>query len=173
MKPGIKKPVLIFLAIIFILSGIIIVTRGIQLPAISFLQSKKSPETQTTKKADFKVQNNKIIVEFSDFNLFLNECCSSVIQNIHSEKDKDSIKVTGKASFPFPANFEAKITPYVENQQLTAKISDLMLGKIESPQMLDDKLSGLIATSLNDKINKQYKVKDAKITSEGLEVIIK
>lgn len=172
MKTGIKKPILIFLLIIFILSGLIIVIRGIQIPAVSFLQSKKTPEIKTVQKSNFKVQSNKLIIKYSDFDLFLNECCSSIIKDTTSKKDGNSVKISGKATFPFPANFEAKLTPFVENQKINVKISDVILGKIESPEMLNEKLSSLIEKGLDEKINKQYKVKDAKITGEGLELTI-
>jgi len=122
--------------------------------------------------ADIKVQNNKIILKYSELDLMMTECCNTVVKEVKSEKDGESVKIKGKATFPFPATFEGNFTPYIENQKIKVKFSSLILGKVESPEMLSDKLSGLINLGFEQKINSIYKVKDVKITSEGIEIVI-
>lgn len=174
MKAGIKKPVLIFLSIIFVLSIAIIVVRKIQLPQIPFLKNTGNPQkiSPQPKMADIKVQGSKIVLKYSEFDLFMSECCGTVVKETKSKKDNDSIKISGKATFPFSANFEGDLTPYVENEKIKAKLSNLILGKVESPQMLADKLGDLVNLGFDNKINSKYKVKDVKIKGEGIEITV-
>lgn len=174
MKVSIKKPVLIFLGGIFLLSAVIIIARGIKLPQIPFLNSTKTPQKVSVqpKMADIKVQGDKIVLKYSELDLFMAECCSSVVKDTKSKKDGDSVKITGKATFPFSANFEGNLTPYIENEKIKVRLSNLILGKVESPEMLADKLGNLINLGFDNKINSKYKVKDVKIKGEGIEITI-
>lgn len=173
MKPGIKKPIIIFLGTVFVVSTIIIVTRGIQFPQITYLNQKKpTAQPPQPKMTDLKVQNNKIILKYSELDLMMTECCSTVVKEVKSEKEGNSVKIKGKATFPFSAAFEGNLTPYVENKKVKVKLTNLVLGKIESPQMLSDKLTDLINLGFEQKINSIYKVKDVKIGGDGIEITI-
>lgn len=173
MKVNAKKPVIIFLGAVFVVSIIIIATRGIQLPQIPYLNQKKSTvQPSQPKMADIKAQNNKIVIKYSELDLLMAECCGSVVKEVKSERDKNSVKIKGKATFPFSAAFEGNFTPYVENQKIKVKLSNLILGKVESPQMLSDKLTYLLNLGFEQKINSTYKVKDVKITIVGIEVLL-
>ncbi|MEK7447415.1 MAG: hypothetical protein AAB632_01250 [Patescibacteria group bacterium] len=169
MKVGIKKPILLFLGGVLVLSAVLVVLRGIQLPQIPYFNSeKKNKQTSQPKMAALSVQDNKIIIKYSELNLFMAECCDTIVKEIKTEKDDTSVKMTGKATFPFPANFEGNLSPYVENEKIKGRLSNLILGKVESPQMLSGKLEDLINLGFENKINSTYKVKDVKITSEGI-----
>ena len=64
MKTGIKKPVLIFLGVILVLSAIVIAARGIQLPKIPYLNGESfKKQSNQPKMAALKVQDNKIIIK--------------------------------------------------------------------------------------------------------------
>lgn len=171
MQAGIKKPILIFLGIVLVLSATLIVLRGIQLPQIPYINSEKTTkEASQPKMANLEVKGNKIIIKYSEFNLFMTECCNAVVKEVKTEKNDTFVKMTGKATLPFPADFEGNLSPYVENEKIKVKLSNLILGKVESPQMLPDRLNGLINLGLEKKINSIYKVKDVKITNEGVEL---
>lgn len=165
-----KKPILIFLGGVLILSAVLIVLRGIQIPYLNSEKTKK--QTSQPKMAALTVQGNKVIIKYSELDLFMTECCDTVVKEVKSEKDDTSVKMTGKATFPFPANFEGNLSPYVENGKIKVKLSNLILGKVESPQMLSSRLEDLINLGFENKINSTYKVKDVKIEGEGIEITI-
>ena len=104
MKTGIKKPVLIFLGVILVLSAIVIAARGIQLPKIPYLNGESfKKQSNQPKMAALKVQDNKIIIKYSEFDLFMAGCCGTVVKEVKTEKNGTAIKMRGKATFPFPA----------------------------------------------------------------------
>lgn len=173
MKTGIKKPVLLFLGAVLVLSATIIAARGIQLPQIPHLNERKSNiQPPQPKIADIQVKGNKITLKYSELDLFMIECCNTIVKEVKTEKDNTSVKIKGKATFPFPANFEGNLNPYIENEKIKIKLSNLILGKVESPQMLADRLGGLVNVGLDEKINSKYKVKDVKIEKEGIEITL-
>lgn len=173
MKVGIKKPILIFLGIVFVVSATIVLIRGIQLPQVPYLNTEKtSTQPVQPKMANIRVQGDKITLKYSELDLFMLECCNTVVKEVKTEKDGTSIKIKGKATFPFPAAFEGNLTPYIENEKIKVGLSSLILGKIESPQLLSDKLGNLINLGFDEKINSKYKVKDVKIGGEGIEIEI-
>lgn len=168
-----KKPILIFLGVVFVLSAVLIVIRGIQLPQIPYLNSKKTnKQVSQPKMADLEVQGNKIVIKYSELNLFMTECCDTVVKEVKTKKDGTSVKMTGRATFPFSADFEGNLSPYVENEKIKGRLSGLILGKVESPQMLSSKLEDLINLGFENKINSTYKVKDVKIEEEGVKITI-
>lgn len=170
MKASIKKPVFIFLGFIFITTAAIILLRDIKLPFN--LEKRNPPKEKTPQSVEITPKENKILITYSDLNLLIDECCSSVIRNVESNKDSDSIKVKGEASIPFTSNFEANIKPYVGEGKVKASVSNVTLGKVESPQMLKEKISELINLTMESKINSKHSVKNVKITNEGIEILL-
>jgi|GEM_PF-1246807 len=172
MKTNIKQPVLIFIGAVFVLSIAIIVLRGIKIPQIPYLTEKKTKTEVQPKMSELKAQDGKIMIKYSQLDLFMTECCGTVVKEVKSEKNNDLVSIKGRATFPFSADFSGKIKPFIENEKLKFGLTDIVLGKVESPKILTDKLNSLIGVSLDEKINGKYKAKDVKIKGEGIEITI-
>ena len=172
MKPNVLKPLTIFLGIVFAVSVFTIITKKITLPA-PFSRSANSVQQKTKVAPNLNPTGNRIIISYNDLNLFFQDCCSNVLKDVKSERDVSSIKISGKSSFPFSANFQGNIQPIVENDKLSFQITKLTLGKVDMPQILANKIIDLAQKYADIKINNKFKVKDAKITSRGLEVKLK
>lgn len=169
MKFDLKKPLIIFFAGIVILSGFIVYVKKIHLPFLSKENNQKVEEIQT---ANIEAKDGKISLTYENLDLFFNSCCLSAVKEVQTEKDGENVKISGKAVFPFPSGFHGEMKFFEENGKVKSKITELTLGKIETPQMLIDKLDDLIQKGLDGNINGKYQVKDVKIEDEGIEIII-
>lgn len=174
MKANRKKPILIFLGVVFIVSALVIHIKNIQLPIVSSLGDSKNKSKNTgPQMAPPTAEDGKILIKYSELDIFMSECCGSAVKNVKSDKNGDSVRLHGQATLPFPSDFSGDIEPYVEDDKVKVKISNLVLGKVESPKILSDKLSELVNLGFDEKINSKYKVKDVKIEGDGIEIEIR
>lgn len=171
MKNPVFKPLILFLVFVFFISALIIYFKKINLPAFNF--SKKSKGDVSFSDENLEKKGNKIVLKFSDIDIFIKSCCKTLVSDVKTGKNGDYIKMSGKASFPFSADFTGDAVPTIENEKLKINISNLILGKVEMPEKLKNELEKQIQKELNNKINGKYKIKDVRITSEGIEIEIK
>jgi len=171
-KPSIKKPIMLFVISIFTLTVFIIAIKDIRLPDVPFLKGENPKSIERTEELNIKPEDRKITLKLSDFDKFLSKCCNAVIKNTRSDYQDGAIKLEGKAIVPFPAAFTGSVDLYVEDTKIKAKTKDLVLGKVESPEMFEEKIEPLLQKGLDENINSKYKVKDVKIESKGIEIEI-
>lgn len=171
-KPSIKKPITLFIISIFILSVLIVVIKDIRLPDMPFLNDDESKNIKKTEELNIKPEEGKITLGFSDFDKFLSKCCSQTIKDTHSDYEDGTIKLEGEAIAPFPAAFTGSVDLYEEGNKIKSKTSDLVLGKVESPKMFEERLEPLLQKGLDENINNKYKVKSVKIKDESIEIEI-
>lgn len=168
MKPNLLKNIFVFVAVVtvVIFAAIRFLDIKINLPK---LPAQTAAKTSTTQKQYVVNQKDKTMtLGHEDIDTLLALCCSSTIANSHSSKQEDSIGITGKSKYPYPADFSARVKLKIENEKLKSTVEYLKVGKIESPSFVGEKISLPLQRTIDDKINKNYRFKDVKITSEGL-----
>ena len=172
MKPNLPKSILIFLVLMAIVVFTMVKLVNIKIPEVP---GKIESTTRTTTRNIFDphVDENVFILKFSDIDYLLLDCCSSVISEANSKRLTDRVLVKGKAKFPYPSNLEIRLNFEIIDEKLVSKINFLRIGKIESPSFLEEKLSRPLQKAIDDKINKNFRFKDVKITPEGLNLKLK
>lgn len=168
MKPNLLKNIFVFVAVVAVIvfAAVRLLDIKINFPKIPVRTAAKTSTTQ--KSFAFNQKDKKVTISYRDIDTFLALCCSPTIANSHSSKEEAGVGIMGKAKYPYPSDFSARISFRIENEKLKSTVEYFKVGKIESPSFIEEKISLPLQQAIDDKINKNYRFKDVKITSEGI-----